>query len=390
MALDVPPPKGPLFIFGDPFLRRYVTIFDREGAGSGSRVGFAVAKHSDDNTPPNQLIAHVGGGSTDAGSPPAGGFNANAVNLHLDSGLMGPGQGSDDSSDEASAPAPPPMAPPPPPPPAWVPPPAPPPMHLDANSDPFSSNSAWTADESSKVEPVAAVTPAPVVTETAAPSEYEKMLLGDHSTAPSYTPFKPSDEATPAPMSWDKPLSASYHSPFDDAQKVIDAAPAEHVEAKVEAHTSSAVHVDDWMSAFSDDDEPKIAAPVKAAPVAQKVAEAAPVSQSWDKASTSSYISPLDEAQKLIDSAPAVHVGVKQSVEEQAGEWLHFDAPDSWKAAPEETAKPVVQAVVAPKPAKPLDEDSISRMRHLFQQNSLLQQSKKGRHMVSIKLHRSK
>merc|ERR1719327_578589 len=41
MSLDVPPPKGPLFIFGDPFLRRFVTIYDR----SGPRVGFAVAKH---------------------------------------------------------------------------------------------------------------------------------------------------------------------------------------------------------------------------------------------------------------------------------------------------------------------------------------------------------
>merc|ERR1719210_3261030 len=29
MALDVPPPKGPVFIFGDPFLRRFVTIYDR-------------------------------------------------------------------------------------------------------------------------------------------------------------------------------------------------------------------------------------------------------------------------------------------------------------------------------------------------------------------------
>merc|ERR1719353_989837 len=42
MALDVPPPKGPLFIFGDPFLRRFVTIYDR----ATPKVGFAVAKHA--------------------------------------------------------------------------------------------------------------------------------------------------------------------------------------------------------------------------------------------------------------------------------------------------------------------------------------------------------
>jgi hypothetical protein len=41
MTLDVPPPAGPLFIFGDPFLRRFLTIYDRDGPS----IGFAVAQH---------------------------------------------------------------------------------------------------------------------------------------------------------------------------------------------------------------------------------------------------------------------------------------------------------------------------------------------------------
>merc|ERR1719276_43266 len=56
MSLDVPPPKGPLFIFGDPFLRRFVTIYDR----SVPRVGFAVAKHGNmDEAAASKIISRV-------------------------------------------------------------------------------------------------------------------------------------------------------------------------------------------------------------------------------------------------------------------------------------------------------------------------------------------
>jgi len=45
MPLDVPPPKGPLFVFGIPFLEKFYTVYDNVN----KQVGFAVAKHIGDS-----------------------------------------------------------------------------------------------------------------------------------------------------------------------------------------------------------------------------------------------------------------------------------------------------------------------------------------------------
>jgi len=51
MRLDVPPPNGPLFVFGIPFLQKFYTVYDRDT----KKVGFAVAKHA--NQAPEEASA---------------------------------------------------------------------------------------------------------------------------------------------------------------------------------------------------------------------------------------------------------------------------------------------------------------------------------------------
>mmetsp|Transcript_41663 Transcript_41663/g.107830 ORF Transcript_41663/g.107830 Transcript_41663/m.107830 type:complete len:407 (+) Transcript_41663:71-1291(+) len=64
MSLDVPPPKGPLFVLGIPFLTRFVTAYN----AADRKVGFAVARHA--NQSPEQakaLLGEVGNAEHESG-----------------------------------------------------------------------------------------------------------------------------------------------------------------------------------------------------------------------------------------------------------------------------------------------------------------------------------
>eukprot|EP00451_Oxyrrhis_marina_P004060 CAMPEP_0204276346 /NCGR_PEP_ID=MMETSP0468-20130131/27907_1 /ASSEMBLY_ACC=CAM_ASM_000383 /TAXON_ID=2969 /ORGANISM="Oxyrrhis marina" /LENGTH=525 /DNA_ID=CAMNT_0051252933 /DNA_START=57 /DNA_END=1634 /DNA_ORIENTATION=+ len=98
MALDVPPPRGPLFVFGDPFLRRFVTLYDRDGP----QVGFAVSRHDGDSISPDKVMGTMASGAAlpvATMQPAQDSDSGTSVGLSGDAGL---GHQNEQSSDDAA------------------------------------------------------------------------------------------------------------------------------------------------------------------------------------------------------------------------------------------------------------------------------------------------
>jgi len=233
------------------------------------------------------------------------------------------------------------------PPPAWVPPPSPPPsapMDMSAN---VAAYSAWNAADdtpAAKVAAVAPVAPVEATSSVSASSDYEKLLFGNDAATPSYrawTADEPKAAVAPA-----EPVMAT--SPFDHS------------------NTDSSNYYEKMLSGDSAP-TPSYSSSFDSAPTPQK-----PVDEVMPMAKSEAVATPVFRADDLMDA---------------------FD--DSASAAPvralvtpvaDSPVMPMRAVAEAPKKGKNGDEDSIARMRRLFNENSLLQTKK--RHMVSIKLYR--
>jgi len=337
MALDVPPPKGPLFIFGDPFLRRFVTIYDRQEA----RVGFAVAKHGDGaDASAAQLITRVGMPVGDPGSPPAGGEGASAVDLHLDSGMMTGADGASTDSDSEAAPA--------------------------ATSPPASDSTATPAPPAAPA--------APVVTEEAAP----RIDVASQPAAPQAAMSTDLDATTvvyPAMGSASDMTAAAAAAPVNSGNSGMGFdAPANQADAA--AATAATPATVGGTGVLGNNDAVDASA--------------------WDavaaKFSSNNLATAVGTA-PLTGAAPSTVIASSTDAGVPSVDGSFTAAAAAW----EDAAKPhQVQSSPAQPQQKNDSDDAVTRMRKLLSQSTLLQerkkekQRKKEQHLVSIKLFKGK